>query len=136
MADSASSPVFEPPPGGAPDQSTAGDLVTRLAGEGLIGMATAARRLGTFRGGKCVHPSTLTRWARHGVRTPDGRLVRLETVRLSNRLCTSWPAVLRFLAAQQPNEACVGPTVPLRSPAERRRESEAADAALRAMGVK
>lgn len=77
------------------------DRVDRLTAEGLIGMVEAARLMGTFRNGKGTHPSTLIRWCLNGISLADGRLLKLESIRCSNRLLTSRPAVLRFLAAQQ-----------------------------------
>lgn len=78
------------------------DLIDRILSEGPVGMAAAARLYGTFRQDRPTHPSTPTRHALQGVRLPDGRVVRLETVRIAGRLVTSRAAVIRFLVAQQP----------------------------------
>ena len=94
-------------------------------------MAAAARLLGTFRGGKPCHPSTLTRWCLSGVTLPDGSTLRLEHYRTAGRLMTSKAALLRFLAAQQ----VAVPAQPVRSPAQRNRASEDAGTKLRDMGA-
>jgi hypothetical protein len=108
------------------------DLVERILAEGALGMSAIARLCGTFRGGAATHPSTPTRWATQGVRLADGRVVKLEAVKLNGRLISSKPALIRFIQAQQttpPNDT------PPRSPAAVSRASKAADAKLREMGA-
>jgi hypothetical protein len=51
-----------------------------LAGDALT-LAAGARTLPPHRG-QSVAPSTLRRWGRRGVRTPDGRRVYLELARV------------------------------------------------------
>jgi hypothetical protein len=109
--------------------------VDRVLTEGAIGAAAAARLLGTFRGGRSTHPSTVTRWMLSGVRLPDGRTLRLEHIRVANRLMTSRPALIRFLAAQQ-TPASIPDVEPPRSPTVRRRANETAKAELARLGVK
>ena len=48
------------------------------------------------RRGRCVHPSTIHRWARSGVSTRSGFRVRLEVRRVGGRLLTSAAALDRF----------------------------------------
>lgn len=84
-----------------PPVRTEPDPVERLLRESPIGLTQAANLCGTFRDGKVTHPATLTRWATKGVRLPDGRVLRLETMRLNGRLLTSRPALVRFIRAQQ-----------------------------------
>lgn len=105
------------------------ERVRRLQREGLIGLSEAAKLFGTYRGGRPTHPATVGRWALHGVRLGDGRLVRLETIRLAGRLGTSRAAVERFLAAQQGAEPMPAGQ-PVRTPANRRRESAKAEREL------
>src|SRR5262245_14374769 len=76
-------------------------LTARLVREGLIGLVPAAKLFGTGRNGRGKHPSTLTRYHHKGVKRPDGRVVKLECVRVSSQLRTSEAAVLRFLTALQ-----------------------------------
>ena len=47
--------------------------------------------------GRSVHVSTLRRWARNGVKTPDGRGVKLGTVKIGHRRTTTLEAVAEFI---------------------------------------
>ncbi|MBN9522371.1 DUF1580 domain-containing protein [bacterium] len=76
------------------------DVVTRLLAEGLISTADAARLI-SDKQGRAVSTCTIGRWADDGVRTGDGRVVRLEAIRLGGRLKTSAEAVHRFVCRQQ-----------------------------------
>lgn len=105
----------------------------KLIGEGLIGVAETARLLGTFRGGRPCHPSIVVRWCLDGVKLPDGRRLRLEHVRVTDRLMTTKPALMRFLAAQQ-TPAQVPASVP-RSPTARSRASDTAASELSELGI-
>jgi hypothetical protein len=109
--------------------------VERILGEGALGMSAVARRLGKFRDGRATHPSTPTRWVRDGIELPDGRRLHLEAVVVSGRLVTSWQAVLRFIAAQQPPNQANNPSVFVRSPTQRRQASDAAAEAMRQLGA-
>lgn len=118
------------------DQSNQADSTERLLAEGGIGMGEVARRLGRSKGNKPVHPSTPARWARDGVRLPDGSRLHLESVTLpGGRLVTSWAAVLRFLRAQQALRKPSGGESIVRGPADRRRASERAGKELEAAGA-
>jgi hypothetical protein len=114
------------------------DVIQRLTGEGLMPLSQVARRLGSLRGGRPVHPTTVGRWVVAGRRLPDGRRVRLEAVRIHGQWVTSWPAVLRYLAEQTaahlPADGGTGAGSGPRSPAERTRASERAAAELRELG--
>src|SRR5262249_44927715 len=82
----------------------------------------AARTLGnTGRGGKAVHPGTLTRWIQIGVRSPDGGRVKLRAGRVGGKWATSAEWLAEVLegttAAHLPAER----RPPPRSPAARRR---------------
>jgi Protein of unknown function (DUF1580) len=104
-----------------------------LLSETLVSFGQAAALFPPFRLGRPVSPSCVWRWHRHGVRLPDGRVVRLEAVRVAGRFLTTIEAVHRFIAAQQP-DAAPSPTgavseVPAhtptsRTPARRARDSE------------
>jgi hypothetical protein len=109
------------------------ERIDRILTEQPIGMSEAARLLGTFRAGRPCHPSTIVRWCLSGVRLADGRQLRLEFVKVANRLVTSRPALLRFLAAQQDSNP--EPVEPPRSPGERRRASDRAAADLESLGI-
>ncbi len=83
----------------APPESTS-DVVERLINEGLIGTAAAARLI-SDKQGRPISACTIGRWSDDGVRTGDGRVVRLEAIRLGGRLKTSAEAVHRFVCRQQ-----------------------------------
>jgi hypothetical protein len=106
------------------------------AGEGLS-LSAAGRLFPGHRGGKSVDPSTVFRWVTKGTRTPGGRPVKLEAVRVGGRWLTSRGAVTRFVAAltaaSDPTPSSTAPAS--RSPAVRRRAAEKAAAALKAMGA-
>ena len=59
--------------------------------EGLLSIPAAARSLPKRPNGKHLHPSTLWRWIRRGIRG-----VRLETVKLGGLTYTSKEALQRF----------------------------------------
>ncbi len=75
--------------------STTAALVDRLTAEGFISMQAAARVYG-----RRTHKSTVTRHALKGVKLTDGTLLRLEAIRVSGSLVTSFAAVKRFIVAQ------------------------------------
>jgi hypothetical protein len=117
-----------------------GDLIppnvqapTNLLFETWASFGQAAAMFPPFRKGRPVSPSCVWRWHRHGVRLQDGRVVRLEAVRVAGRFLTTIEAVHRFIAAQQPDDAPVAEVaaaeIPARAatprtPARRARESE------------
>src|SRR5438045_1552712 len=76
-----------------------------------------------------THPATITRWILKGLRTPDGRLVKLEAARLPSGWVTTADALAEFLAAITPRTVAQepGPTA-----AEQRRRAEHADRQLEA----
>ncbi len=101
------------------------ELTKRLMTEGLISMSEAAKMFGSCRNGAPTHPSTVGRMFLKGDLLPDGTRLKLEHVRVANRLMTSRQAVLRHIAALTAAYAAA-PVVAPRSPAQRRRASEAA----------
>ncbi len=102
-----------------------------LSQEPLLTLAQAATRFPGHRGGKRIHPATLTRWILAGVRAIDGGRVRLEAVRAGSRWLTSEAALQRF------TEALSAPadSAPSRTPTVRQAASDRAAAELRAMGA-
>ena len=63
--------------------------IDRILTESPIGLSAAAKLFGTFRVGRPTSPATLFRWCVDGVKLRDGRRVRLEHIRIGNRLLTS-----------------------------------------------
>ena len=100
--------------------------------EPTIGVAEVARRFPSARGSGRVHPQTVVRWIQRGVKSASGRRVRLEAVRVGYRWMTSEAAVKRFLGAATESQAAA---LPLRSPGQRQRVSEAAAQELEQFGA-
>lgn len=71
--------------------------------------------------------ATLHRWRLNGVRG-----VKLETVLIGGLRYTSREAISRFIAAQNADDT---PPAPVITPSQRKRQSEAARAELKKMGV-
>ena len=76
--------------------------------ERVLTLAEATRVL-PRRHGKTVHLATLYRWHSRGLRG-----VRLETIRIGGRLCTSWEALQRFFERLSTGEV-PPPTKPSRA---------------------
>ena len=110
------------------------DPVDRLTAEGLLSLSAVARRMPATRGDRPCHPSTVGRWVMAGTKVSGGRKVKLEAIRLGGKLVTSWPAVLRFLAAQQDHPQHTDAEAD-RTPARRNRAAEAAAEELERMGA-
>jgi len=105
-----------------------------LQTENPIPLITAAKLVPPSRSGKRTHISTLMRWILTGSKSPSGKVVRLEAIRLGGRWLTSREALLRFserLTPQFDGE----PAPPPRSPAARTRASERAAKQLDAIGI-
>jgi hypothetical protein len=98
-------------------------LVEQLVREGLISMSGAARVYGQSRDGVMTHRGTPARHALQGVRLSDGRLLKLESVRINGQLRTSKAAVLRFFESQNDSDA-----IPCDVPTQTRSARAAADA--------
>lgn len=103
------------------------------SGDGLA-LSAAGRLFPAHRGSGSVDPSTVFRWVTRGSKTAEGRLVKLEAVRVGGRWLTSKGALTRFVAALT---SAVEPTPlpPSRSPTERTRASAAAGRKLKQMGA-
>jgi hypothetical protein len=108
--------------------------VIDLATETKIPLSVAANETPPSRNGKRTHLSTILRWILRGAKAPDGSRVRLEAVRLGGRWLTSREALQRFAERLTPSLGGEALTAP-RSPASRRRASEAAGAELERRGV-
>jgi hypothetical protein len=76
-------------------------IITEILGGDALTLSAAARKLVPHRG-KGVAPSTIWRWHRQGVRTPDGRRVHLELARVGNKWLTSAAALARFIVISTP----------------------------------
>ncbi|VTR92156.1 : DUF1580 [Gemmata massiliana] len=107
-------------------------MVERLLGEnGKLSMVAAGVLLGEGQGGSPIHPTTVTRWCLKGVRV-NGAKLKLEHLRAGGKLLTTRAAIVRFLAAQ--TDAPEPVSAP-RTPTQRRRAAEHAEAELEKLGV-
>lgn len=59
----------------------------------------AAELLPRPKGAKPPHPSVFSRWSKHGVRAPDGRIVKLRTGRVGRRMTITPQDLVAFIAA-------------------------------------
>ena len=108
-----------------------------LGAEEVLSLADAARSLPSVHGRR-IHPSTLWRWARKGIRG-----VRLDYVRLGRSIVTTRAALADFarrLAAADavPGTAAAPPQRPARRPRSEARRAEdisRAEARLRQAGA-
>jgi hypothetical protein len=80
--------------------------------ESLLTFAQAARILPKTDRGTRVHISSIWRWARAGLKGTSGMVVRLETVKVGGRRCTSKEALQRFLDRLQDQLPEISPPYP------------------------
>jgi len=76
------------------------DLVKRLMSEGAELASALVGQVPASYVKTAIHPTTLKRWIRIGIKLPNGKRVKLESFRKSNRYYTSLPALERFFARQ------------------------------------
>jgi hypothetical protein len=105
-----------------------------LNAESSLSLSQAARLLPPGRRGRPATLSCLLRWVLSGTKAPDGRIVKLEALRLGARWVTSREAIQRFAEALTPR-LDAGPAPTPRSPGRRRRASERAAAELERAGI-
>jgi hypothetical protein len=85
-----------------------------LNGEPLVSLTAAGLLLPAHRGPGRVGGPTVFRWITRGVRAVDGRVVRLEAVRVGSRWLTSTAAIQRFSAALSAPATTPMPPAPTR----------------------
>ena len=103
--------------------------------EDTLTLTDACKVLPRGRNGARPQLSTLLRWVLEGVRGLDGRLVRLEAVRLGRKWVTSRAALQRFAAALTPALSDATSSPRPRSPTTRRRAAEKAGQSLEEIGI-
>jgi hypothetical protein len=79
--------------------------------EKMLSMSQAARMLPSLRGGKTPHPNTLVRWAKAGLKSKGGQIIRLETYRIGGTTCTSLNALKRFFDLLNDAETATSPVI-------------------------
>jgi hypothetical protein len=69
-----------------------------IGDENWLSVQQAAALLPPGRGGRPVSKTTVVGWIETGAPDPDGKMVKLEAVRLGSRWVTSREALARFMA--------------------------------------
>src|SRR5437773_2658802 len=87
----------------ATTQTFTSEVAAEVAAGDVLSCPQIARRCASTRQGRPVHPATVLRWILDGVRTHDGRKVKLEACRCGGRWVTSSAAFQRFLSNQTPD---------------------------------
>ena len=67
-----------------------------ITNERLLDCTEARNHIPRRRGAARIHPSTVHRWMRRGIRARSGHRIRLECLRVGSRLLTSEEALTRF----------------------------------------
>src|SRR5262249_13455673 len=110
------------------------DTMIDITTESTLSLTQAVRLLPPGRRGRPVTLSCLLRWVLEGVRAPDGRLVRLEALRLGGRWVTTRQAIQRFAESLTPHNP-ESPPPALRTPRQRRRAADQAEKQLETLGI-
>jgi hypothetical protein len=110
------------------------NLVSQILNEGAEGFTVLAKRIPSSRRAGPLTPQALWRWATKGIRRPDGQVVKLEVVRVAGRFLSSWPAVERFIQAQNEAAEVAMPAVS-RSARKRQRDDARAAEMLEEVGI-
>jgi hypothetical protein len=69
---------------------------SEVFGEKMLSISQAASSLPSVRGRKKPHPNTIIRWAKTGIKSKSGKIIRLEIFRVGGTTCTSVDALRRF----------------------------------------
>ncbi len=72
-----------------------------LMDEPRVLLSDLAKSIPSNRSATHVTTQALWRWSQKGVKTKDGRVVKLEVLRIGNRYYSSREALNRFIANQQ-----------------------------------
>jgi hypothetical protein len=119
-----------------PEADSVPQVLVEIQSGGGLSLSAAGRLFPGHRGTGTVDPSTVFRWVTRGAKATDGRLAKLEAVRVGGRWLTSRGAVARFVASLTSGDTTGGnPQLSPRSPATRRKASEKAGVALEQMGA-
>src|ERR671917_2663589 len=98
-----------------------------LTSEPALTLSQAAKLVPSYRAGRSTHVSRLVRWIVNGVRADDGRIIKLEAMRLGGQWVTSAAALQRFAEAMTPGQV---PLAPSQAATSRRKSAENASRAL------
>lgn len=101
--------------------------------EKVVTLKQAIRLLPKTSRGNDLHVGTLYRWILGGLRSADGMVVRLETIKVGGTTCTSQEALQRFFERLSGNLSVVTP--PTVTSRQRLRQIEQAEEELRRSGI-
>ena len=101
--------------------------------EKIVSLKEATRLLPKSPRNKKLNVSTIYRWALGGLRSKDGIVVRLESVKIGGTTCTSQEALQRFFDRLSGDTTVVTP--PTLSRRQRLRQIEQAEESLRRAGI-
>lgn len=105
-----------------------GSIVISIHEEQLLTFGQAANWLPPTRRGNSLHPNTIWRWAKRGLKATDGRIVRLDTIKVGGTNCTSVEAMQRFFDELHGGE-------PIRKPRTSKNRQAKAAAELDKLGI-
>jgi hypothetical protein len=95
--------------------------------ETVVSFSDATKRLPKHNGTK-TNVSTLYRWAQAGLRSHDGQVVWLETIKVGGTTCTSLEALQRFF--ERLSRPTPEPMPPRRTVRQRMRDIQRAEEVL------
>jgi hypothetical protein len=104
-----------------------------LSAESILSLRDAAKLIPPARRGRPVSFQCILRWAMEGARSPTGERVKLKAIRLGGRWVTSRESLQRFAEALTPRSDNI--MSKSRTPRQRRRAAERAEAELERMGI-
>lgn len=101
--------------------------------EKVVSLSQATRLLPKPTRGSKTNVSTLYRWAQAGLRSHDGHVVWLETIKVGGTTCTSLEALQRFF--ERLSRPTPAPMPPRRTIRQREREIQRAEEELDRAGI-
>ena len=105
------------------------DLLT----ESTLSLRDAAKILPSARLGRPVSFQCILRWVLDGTKSPSGRPIKLEALRLGGRWITSREAIQRFAEALTPPPT--DDSAPCRTSRQRRTAADRAEDELKKLGI-
>lgn len=113
------------------------EVLTEIQSGGGLSLSAAGRLFPGHRENSTVDPSTVFRWLTKGMRTEDGRVVKLEGVRVGARWVTTRGGIARFVAVltAAANPTSVSSSPLSRKSSTRRRAAQMAAEELKKLGA-
>lgn len=110
-------------------------LASLILTKGSLPLREAAKLFPCVKGGRPLHPSTLSRWILRGVRVPGGGRVHLQAARCGATWVTNREAIETFLEAISARPGAPAAPPP-RTATQRSRADAAAGRVLDRAGIK